>query len=203
MNIKKTLSALQIISDSPLLTGDVKGAVNSASWFLEATMTELGVAHNLTAPGLLDVIKQRAQPVSVDPSLGERYQALLHFVEKVAEVVDLAAECEVAGADQMKTLYRTLNLSVPSAVHPDAGLNAYLYSGRLYGADDDTAAIIYAANEDEAKIQFVEGSLGLFDNVEDDEDEEAEKSDDDDVRYYIITNDLIGVVDAQGRIVRR
>jgi hypothetical protein len=195
MNVKKTLSTLQFISDSPLLTGDVKGAVNSASWFLQATMTELGVAHNLTAPGLLDVIKQRAQPVSVDPSLGERYQALLHFVEKVAEVVDLAAECEVAGADQMKALYRTLNLSTPAEVHPDAGLTAFLITGRNRRDDDDSAEVVFAPDLGEATRLFFESQ---FPNVEYDPDE----ADKDDPDYFAIIDEVIGVVDAQGRIVR-
>lgn len=198
MKIKDVVSNLGDMGQSPLLNVDIKATANSAYWLIDALATELALSRGLEPQPFLAAIKERTQPAAVDPSLGERYQALLHFVEQVAPVLDQAASCEMAGAEQMQALYRTLSLSTPAEVHPNAGLNVYLYSGRCYGADDDDAAVIYAADDDQAKIQFLENYLNIF---ESDEDEDEEESEDEEVRYYIITNKLIGVVNHLGHIV--
>lgn len=195
MKIKDVISNLGGMGQSPLLSVDMKGTANSAYWLIRELASEFALSDGLTAHPFMAAIKERTQPVAVDPSLGERYQALLHFVEKVAEVVDLAAECEVAGADQMKALYRTLNLSTPAEVHPDAGLTAFLITGRKRRDDDDSAEVVFAADLGEATRLFFESQ---FPNVEYDPDE----ADKDDPDYFAIIDEVIGVVDAQGRIVR-
>jgi hypothetical protein len=194
MKIKDVISNLGDLGQSPLLAVNVKATANSAYWLIDAMVTELEVKRGFEPQAVLAALKDQLKPVAVDPSLAERYQALLHFVEQVAPVVDLAAECEVAGADQMKALYRTLNLSTPSVVHPDAGLTAFLISGREHGDDDDAAEVVIAADSGEAQRLFF---ASQFPDLDYDPDE----ADKDDPAYFIIIDEVIGTVDHQGRIV--
>ncbi|WP_274643998.1 hypothetical protein [Pseudomonas serbica] len=194
MKIKDVISNLGDLGQSPLLNVNVKATANSAYWLIDAIVTELEVKGGFEPQAVLAALKDQLKPVAVDPSLAERYQALLHFVEQVAPVVDLAAECEVAGADQMKALFRTLNLSTPSAVHPDAGMTAFLISGREHGDDDDAAEVVIATDSGEAHRLFF---ASQFPDLDYDPDE----ADKDDPAYFIITDKELGTVDHQGRIV--
>ena len=129
----------------------------------------------------------------------QRYRALLHFALQAAEVVDQAVACEVVGAEQLMQLYRTLDLKASSEVHPDAGKTAYLISGRLSGADDDSAAMIIASSLEEAQTIFKAEQL----DIEPEDGEEEEDEEDFGPACYLICDDVIGTVDSQGRIVRR
>jgi hypothetical protein len=184
---------IQSLGENSILSQEMLQSAKFAEYLLSNLANMFEMTQGMETEALLSIIRERTQPVAVDPSLGERYQALLHFVEQVAPVLDQAAECEVAGADQMKALFRTLNLSTPAEVHPDAGLTAFLISGRESGDDDDAAEVVIAADLDEAKRIFFMSQFDVEYNEAD-----AEK---DDPPYFTITDDEIGVVDSKGRIV--
>jgi hypothetical protein len=193
MKFKDMMWNIQSLGENSILSQEMLQSAKFAEYLLSNLANMFEMTQGMETEALLSIIRERTQPVAVDPSLGERYQALLHFVEQVAPVLDQAAECEVAGADQMKALYRTLNLSTPAEVHPDAGLTAFLISGRESGDDDDAAEVVIAADLDEAKRIFFMSQFDVEYNEAD-----AEK---DDPPYFTITDDEIGVVDSKGRIV--
>lgn len=183
MNWKNVMWNLARLGESSVLAEEATQSAKDAEYLLGRLSAQFGMAESAESNTLLSVMDEIHQP-------------LLNFVLKVAPVVDLAAECEVAGADQMKALYRTLNLATPVvAPHADAGLNAYLISGRESGDVDDSVEVVIAADIGSAISIFF---MSVFDIEYDDS-----AIGRDDPPYLLVANDLIGTIDNYGRIVRR
>jgi len=193
MNLKDTIFGVGQLADNPAFHERPKEALKAAERILANFMNMLQVPADQPADKLVSALYEHDQ----------RYRALLHFALQAAEVVDQAVACEVAGAEQLMQLYRTLELTASADVHPEAGMTAYLISGRLSGADDDSADVIIANSLGEAQTIFKAEQLDI-DGVSDEEDDEDEDEDEDESpAYYLITENVIGTVDSQGRIVRR
>lgn len=203
MNLKDTIFGVGQLADNPAFHEKPKEALKASERILANFMNMLQVPADQPADKLVAALYEHDQ----------RYRALLHFTLQAAEVLDQAVACDVAGAEQLMHLYRTLDLTRSADVHPEAGMTAYLISGRLSGAVDDSVEIIIANSLEEAQTAFKQQHLDIWaeDQVspsdkeaEDDHDEDEDEDDDDgDPEYFLVCDDVIGTVDSQGRIVRR
>lgn len=202
MNLKDTIFGVGQLADNPAFHERPKEALKAAERILANFMNMLQVPADQPADKLVSALYEHDQ----------RYRALLHFALQAAEVVDQAVACEVAGAEQLMHLYRTLELTASADVHPEAGMTAYLISGRLSGSVDDSVDIIIANSLEEAQAAFKAQHLDIWaeDQVSaldkgsvDDHGGDEEDEEEGDPEYFLVCDDVIGTVDSQGRIVRR
>lgn len=202
MKHRDMMFTLGQLSSSTIL-GEAQTTALKEAEFILAELSKRFEMVGLDAHVLLHSVVKELDGPRMTPRIVEQIKALRHFADEVPAMIDTAVACEIHDAERIKSLYRTLDLSDADHVaHPDAGKNAFLYSGRERGDDDDTVALIYAQNDEEAKGIFLRDHLNLrLDGKGDDGEESGEDGGTiEDPAYYVITQDHIGIVDYRGRI---
>lgn len=193
MKHKDMIHSLYQLSSSPILKEAQVEALKDA----ELILAELAKRFDMVGRDALDLIPMLVKEFEaprLTPRMAEQFKGFRHFASEIAPVLDKAAECEVHDAERLQALYRSLDLSdVDRVDHPNAGKNVFHISGRKYGADDDSPALIYAKDEQEALDIYLANELDLGE-------EELEEHTDEDPVYFICVNDHIGIVDYRGRI---
>lgn len=202
MKHRDMMFTLGQLSSSTIL-GEAQTKALKEAEFILADLSKRFEMVGLDAHVLLHSVVKELEAPRLTTRIVEQLSAFRHFADEVPAMIDTAVACEIHDAERIKSLYRTLDLSDIDLVrHEDAGKNVFLVSGRESGDDDDTVALIYAKDEEEAKNIFLRDELHLDLNphVDDEEEEEKEEEESEDPKYYIITNDHIGIVDHRGRI---
>lgn len=203
MKHRDLMFTLGQLSSSTILGEAQTMALKEAEYIL-ADLSKRFEMVGLDAHVLLHSVVKELEAPRLTTRIVEQLSAFRHFAEEVPELLDTALACDIHDAERIKSLYRTLDLSdIEQARHEDAGKNAFLYSGRESGDDDDTVALIFAKDDEEAKAIFLRDHLHLDLSIPEDDEEEEEEEEEgtiEDPKYFIITNDHIGIVDHRGRI---
>jgi len=87
-----------------------------------------------------------------------------------------------------KSFQECLAAAVPAkGVHPNEGLELWCITGREFGDDDDTTALLWAPSQDKATDCFIEETLQLTLD-------EAGAGPEGNPRYFIVDTNCIGAV---------
>lgn len=198
MKHRDMMFTLGQLSSSTIL-GEAQTKALKEAEFILADLSKRFEMVGLDAHVLLHSVTKELEAPRLTSRIVEQLSSFRHFVDQVPEMLDTAVACEVHDAARLMALFRTLDLSdIEPARHPKAGLNVFLMSGRISGQDDDTVAIVYAKDLEEAKKCFQEDHLDLDLGSDDDDEEEEEREEL--PEHYIITKEHIGIVDHRGRI---
>lgn len=201
MKHRDMMFTLGQLSSSTIL-GEAQTKALKEAEFILADLSKRFEMVGLDAHVLLHSVVKELEAPRLTTRIVEQLSAFRHFADEVPAMIDTAVACEIHDAERIKSLYRTLDLSdIDQARHEHAGKNVFLYSGRESGDDDDTVALIFAKDDEEAKAIFLMDHLHLDLSIpEDDEEEQEDEGTIEDPEYFIITNDHIGIVDHRGRI---
>lgn len=200
MKHRDMMFTLGQLSSSTIL-GEAQTKALKEAEFILADLSKRFEMVGLDAHVLLHSVVKELEAPRLTTRIVEQLSAFRHFAEEVPALLDTALACDIHDAERIKSLYRTLDLSdIAEARHAESGKNVFLVSGRESGDDDDAVAIIFAKDEEEAKNIFLRDELHLDLDSHADDEEEEEEEESEDPKYFIVTNDHIGIVDHRGRI---
>lgn len=172
---------------------------SSVDTMAAARITKLQETTPAVYAALKDLVEVIGDPVVgslVDEEEDERVKTLSRRIgsqlEKLAAPVPHGKMLKAVSASLGETDWQVLLNKARQATSAQdlsafEGLELWLMSGREYGDDDDTAVVLWATDEEEAKKKFLAEALDLSE-------EDLKHDRDDDPLYFMCTMDKLGVV---------